>query len=265
MTRDTRRPWPLFASIALFLGSIVVSAPIWGQDTSTSSRLPNGEATVRTQVQSGVVVYVSGNNLVVKADDGQVRDFTVPDSTTFNVDGKDLTVHDLTPGMRLTRTTTTTSTPELVRKVRTITGKVWFVSPPSTLILSFPDGRPNKQYNVPSGTTFDVNGQKTDLFGLKKGMEVSATVITESPEIVQNTSHTISGTAPPPPPPPPTPPIVGVLLIERVAPTPAPAPAPAPKEMAQATLPKTGSPLPLIGLMGVMFLAASLGIRRVIR
>lgn len=261
MRRDTRRPWTLFASIAVFLGSILVSAPIWAQDTSTSSRLPNGEPTVRTEVKSGEVVYVSGNDLVVKGDDGEVRNFMVPDSTTFNVDGRNLTVHELTPGMRLTRTITTTTTPELVRKVRTISGKVWLVHPPSTLILSFPDGSPNKQYNVPSGTTFDVNGKQTDLFGLKKGMEVSATVITESPEIVQNSSRSISGTAPPPPPPPPTPPVVGVLLIERVV----PAPAPTSSEAAPATLPKTGSSFPLIGLMGVMFLAASLGIRRLIR
>lgn len=262
MRRDARRTWTLLPLMAVVLSCIFVSAPIWAQDTSTSSRLPNGEPTVQTEVKSGEVIYVSGNDLVVKGDDGAVRNFMVPDSTTFNVDGKNLTVHELTPGMRLTRTITTTTTPELVRKVRTISGKVWLVNPPSTLILSFPNGSPNKQYNVPSGTTFDVNGKQMDLFGLKKGMVVSATVITESPEIVQTSSRALSGTAPPPPPPPPaTPPVVGVLLIERVA----PAPAPEPKEMAQATLPKTGSPLPLIGLMGVIFLAASLGLRRMIR
>lgn len=225
------------------------------QDTSTTS-VQAGQATVTTEVKHGEVVYVSGNDLVVKADDGQVKHFVVADTTTFNVDGKDLTVHDLKPGMKLTRTITTTSTPKTVRTVRTIKGKVWYVNAPSTVILTLPDNT-NKQYKVPEGTMFSVDGEMKSVFHLKKGMLISATVITESPEVVQGSTRTLSGVAPPPPPAPVTPAPVGVLLIE----VPAPAPAPAPTQVAQNTLPKTGSVFPLIGLLGMLCLSASLGLR----
>jgi len=65
--------------------------------------------------------------------------------------------------------------------------------------------------------------------------------------------HTkLAGTMPPPPPPPP-PVDVPILVAEN---TPPPAPAAAPAE-----LPKTGSILPLIGLLGGLSLLSSLGLK----
>jgi hypothetical protein len=219
------------------------------QDTSTTN-VQSGQPTVTTEVKSGEVVYASGNDLVVKVDDGQVKHFTVPESTTFNVDGKNLTVHDLKPGMRLTRTITTTSTPKTVQTVRTIKGKVWYVNAPKTVILTLPDNT-NKQYKVPEGTMFNVDGQMQSVFHLRKGMQVSATVITDTPEVVENSARAISGQAPPPPPETPQP--VGALLIEE--------PAPPPAQVAENTLPKTGSVLPLIAVLGLLFVCASFGLR----
>jgi LPXTG-motif cell wall-anchored protein len=226
------------------------------QDTTTSMT-STGKATVTTEVKSATVVYVSGNDLVVKADDGTVKHFVVPDDRKITVDGKELTVRDLQPGMRLTRTITTTTVPQTVQTVRTIQGKVWYVNPPHGLILSLPEG--NKSYKVPDGAMFDVNGKKQSIFHVKKGMVISATIITDTPQTVVNSTRTVADVAPPPAPAPPTPPIVGVLLIERA---PAPAPAPQPEEVAQASLPKTGSSLPLIGLLGLLSLAFAAGMRK---
>jgi len=100
------------------------------QDTSVKMVNPSGQATVSTDVKSGEVVYVAGDDLVVKMDDGSVKHFTVPEDFKFDVDGKSLTVHELTPGMKLTRTITTTTQPTTVKTVRTIKGKVWHVNPP---------------------------------------------------------------------------------------------------------------------------------------
>jgi LPXTG-motif cell wall-anchored protein len=61
----------------------------------------------------------------------------------------------------------------------------------------------------------------------------------------------VSGTMPPPPPAPPV--DVPILIAEN---TPPPAPAAAPAE-----LPKTGSILPLIGLLGGLSLLSSLGLK----
>jgi hypothetical protein len=240
--------------LGISLAGALMLATAWAQDTTNSST-SSGQATVNTEVKSAEVVYVSGNDLVVKTDDGQVKHFVVPDTTTVTVDDKQLTVHDLQPGMRITRTITTTTVPKTITTVRTIKGKVWYVNPPLSVILTLPDGT-NKQYKVPKGQLFEMNGEKHDVFELKKGMTVSATVLTETPEIVAKSSRSLTGT----PPPPPTPPAEAVLLIEEPTTPHADAPAPAP-QVAQATLPKTASNIPLIGLLGLLCLAMSLGLR----
>ncbi len=242
--------------VALILGFALLPRIANAQDTSTTT-VHSGQPTIKTEVTSGEVLYVSGNVLIVRVDDGQVKQFTVPQAATFNVDGKNLTVQDLKPGMKLTRTITTTSTPRTVQTIRTIKGKVWHVNAPKSVILTLPDNT-NKKYNVPEGTMFTVDGQSQSVFHLRKGMEISATVVTDSPEVVETSSRVINGEAPPPPPPPPeTPAAVGVILIE----APAPAAPPEPAQVAENTLPKTGSVIPLIGLIGLLSICASLGLR----
>ena len=259
--------WLLAGAATCAMCSVLVA-----QDRITTSEV-RGQTSVTTQVERGEVVYISGNDLVVKLENGEVKHFTVPDGATANVDGKQLTVRDLKPGMKLQRTITTTTTPKTVTTVRTIEGKVFSVIPPLTVILSFPDGSPNKQYQIPKDQTFMVDGQKKTAFDLKPGMPISATAVTSGPVSETNVTRTVTGTAPAPPPRPATPPPTQVLLIEvpvpvpvpvaaaaRPAPAPAPAPARAP-EPAPTQLPKTGSPLPLIGLLGVLLIGASLGLR----
>ena len=86
-------------------------------------------------------------------------------------------------------------------------------------------------------------------------MNISATVVTETPMQVANQTREVTGSAPPPPPlPPPQPAVRTVLLIE----VPTRAPAPAPEQTAKATLPKTASEFPLIGLVGLLLLTAGL-------
>jgi hypothetical protein len=232
------------------------------QDTSVKTVNPSGQTKVTTDVKSGEVVYVSGNELVAKMDDGSVKHFTIPEDFKFNVDGKNLSVHELTPGMKLTRTITTTTQPKTVTTVRTIKGKVWHVNAPSSVILTLDDGT-NKQYKVPRGQKFETNGESRDVFSLRKGMEITATVITETPVVTQASARSVSGSAPPPPEPAPeTPPVVGALLIEMPAPAEAaPSEAPAQNEVAEARLPKTASSAPLLAFLGIMCVVASLTVK----
>lgn len=246
------------------------------QDT-TKTQSVAGTPTSTTSVERGEVIYASGNDLVVKMDTGEFRHVNVPDSARATVDGKELSVHDLKPGMKLQRTITTTTTPKTVTSIRTIQGTVWAVNAPSTVILSFPDG-PNKSYNVPKDQKFVIDGKPYSAFELKKGMKISATVVSEATENSVAQTRNVTGTAPaaappPPPPPPPTPvPYVGVLLIEVRAPATPPPPPPtgltatpstraAAAEPAPKALPKTASTLPLVGLLGLLLCTASLGIR----
>ena len=101
------------------------------QVKTETSVTPAGPATTTVSVEHGTVVYVSGNNLVVRADDGTLRHFNnIPDTTTVTVDGKQLNVHQLTPGMTLERQTISTSTPRRITTIKTVTGTVWHVDPP---------------------------------------------------------------------------------------------------------------------------------------
>jgi len=239
--------------LLIFAFAVMMAAQV---ETSTKTTTA-GKAAVQTQVEKGEVVLVQGNDLVVKMADGTIRHFNnVPESARATVDGKQLGIHDLKPGMKLQKTVTTTTTPKVITTTQSVTGTVWNVTPPNSVILTLEDGK-NQRFKIPKGQKFMVNGQETDAFGLKKGMTVTATKVVEQPlEVVQQQAK-LSGTMPPPPPPPPAdqPVLVAVIEVETAPAAPEAAPAP-------AALPKTGSILPLIGLLGTLSLAGSAGLRK---
>jgi LPXTG-motif cell wall-anchored protein len=217
----------------------------------TSTSTEHLGSTQEVKVVNAVVVTVDGNNVVVKMEDGSIRHLeNVPESARATVDGREIGVHELKPGMHLSKTITTTSTPKVITTTQTVTGKVWHVNPPQSVILTLDDGT-NQQFKIPKGQKFMVNGQETDAWGLKKGMKVSATKIVEEPITVVEQRTKLAGHAAPPPPAPAA---DQPILIAVATPAPA-APAAAP-EAAPAALPKTGSDLPLIGLFGMLLLAA---------
>ena len=237
-------------SLCLLLSALMAA------QVQTESTTSKGQPTVQTKVERGEVVAVSGNDLVVKMEDGQIRDFpNVPESAKITVNGQQLSVHDLKPGMKLERTITTTNTPQTVTTVKTVTGTVWQVMPPNSVILTLEDGT-NEQFRIPQGQKFNINGQELDAFHLKKGMKVSATKIVTTPKTVVTQERKVTGEMPPPPPPP-TEAIQGPLLI--VVETRQPAQVAQAKPPAQAKpapqkLPQTASELPLIGFIGTLVL-----------
>jgi LPXTG-motif cell wall-anchored protein len=252
-TNWTRASLVLLVAVLCVAFTLSMSAQVQTKTTTTS-----GAASVTTHVEKGEIVFVSGNSVVVKMADGTLRHFdNVPESARVTVDGQQLGVHDLKVGMKVQKTITTTTTPETITTVKSVTGKVWFVNPPSTVILTMEDGK-NQEFKIPNGQKFNVDGQMVDAWGLKKGMTVNATKVVEAPATVIAQHAKLTGEMPPPPPPAP-PADVPILVVEEVVvPTQvAQAPAPAP------VLPKTGSELPLVGLLGLLSLASSLGLRTV--
>ncbi len=230
------------------------SLPTAAQVKSTET-VEHGAPAHQVTVERGEIVYLSGNDMVVKMEDGSLRDFfNVPDSVTVNVDGQHLNVHQLKPGMKVERQTITTSTPRMITKVETVTGKVWHVSPPNSVTLTLEDNT-NQTFKIPKGQKFTINGEETDAFKLKKGMVVSAQKVTETPETVVTHQVKRTGTMPPAPPPPKQ--DVPVLIV-MAAPTPAPAAEEAMAEPAPKKLPKTASTLPLVGALGVLFCGLAL-------
>ncbi len=228
------------------------------QTTTTEKK---GTPTQQVKVERGEVVYISGNDVVFKGASGEIRHVTVPEGATAIVDGKTITLKDLRPGMILEKTITTTTTPKTVQTVRSGTGTVLNVMPPNYATVRFEDGDVQR-YKIPKGTKFTIGGEQKTAFDLKPGMKITATRIVTVPINEVTEQKRVTGTAPPPPP---TPPIEGALLIQEppkpvpqvaAAPAPVPAPEPAPQK-----LPKTGSLVPLAGLLGLLFSGASLGMR----
>jgi len=241
---------------------ILVSSPLraTAQDT-TSTRVQPGTPTLETSVRNAQVVYVEGNDLVLKLEDGKVEHLRVPDSDVFTIDGRNVGVGDLKPGTRITQTITTTTTPHYVNSVRTIKGKVWHVNAPSSVIVSLPDGK-NHIFRVPSHAKFFVNGQPREVRDLRTGMSFEATIVTDDSHTVVSQNKTVVGEAPPPP----LPRLVGVMLFPALTAELSPEAMPvgtvtAEHAWAQATLPQTASPLPLMGLFGLIAIALFLGLR----
>ena len=165
---------------------------------------------VETRVENGEVVYVEGNDLVVKLTDGAVKQFEIPDGNRFTVDGKDVSVRELKPGMKLTATITTAVAPRWVDTVEvTEIGTVW-KAVGNNLIIKTPEGE-NKMYRVPSGGKITLGGQERTLDQLHEGDKLTATVVrTRAPLTAGNAAAPVLKA-------PPTPAQVGVLLIDEGA------------------------------------------------
>jgi hypothetical protein len=247
--------WIKTGSVLAVATICIVFAPSSIAQVQTQTTTTQGAATKQVTVEHAVVLLVEGNDLLLKMDDGSIRHIpNVPESRKIDVDGRQLGIHDLKPGMKLQHTLTVTTTPQVVTTVQSVTGKVWHVTPPNSVILTLEDGT-NQSFKIPKDQKFNVNGEMVDAFALKKGMVVTATKIVEVPETVVAHERAVTGTMPPPPPAPPADVPILVVMAE---PTPAPA-----TETAAATekLPKTASDLPLIGLLGVLCISASLGVK----
>jgi RNase P/RNase MRP subunit p29 len=252
----SNRPRSKVLSTLVAAGIVVLAITLtMNAQVKTQTEVLHHRATQVVNVERGEVVLVEGNDLIVKMEDGEIRHFpNVPDGITVKVDGKDLTIHDLKPGMKLERVTVTSTTPRMITTVQTVTGKVWHISPPNTVILTLEDGT-NQSFKIPKGQKFTVDGQQVDAWGVKKGMRISATKIVETPETVVSQEVRRTGSLPPPPPAPPA---DAPILIAEAAPVPAELAA---AEPAPVSLPKTGSFLPLIGLLGLLSSGASFGLR----
>jgi len=240
---------------------IAFSLPSIAQVQTTKTET-HGEATRDVTVERGEIVYINGNSVVIKMEDGTLREFdNVPESVTFMVDGQPVNINNARVGMKLEKQTVRTTRPKVVTTVETVTGKVWHVSPPSRVILTLENGQ-NQQFTIPKGQKFTIDGRETDAFGLKKGMKVSAQRITEVPETVVAHEVERTGSAPPKPQVP----TQGVpILIVAAQPTPpvetaeaAPKKSPTTGEAAPKKLPTTASNLPVIGLLGALFCGLSL-------
>jgi hypothetical protein len=248
----------LFISFALLFVAFGTMS-IFAQDvkhppTTAATGFPE-HVVHQTKVKNAEVIHVSGHQIVVELENGGFELLNLPKDFLFDIDGRHLTVHQLEPGMKLSQEIHTVTTPQEVTSVRTIEGTVWHVAGPH-VILSFPNGE-NKSYTAREGTVFKINGEDKTVFDLRKGMKISATIVTVEPQTLVSTHTVVTGQAPPKPEVA----FEGPLLIERVPEEPAIAKTTEPAAPVTEELPKTASYLPLIGLLGLLLLACYAGLK----
>lgn len=228
----------------------------------TVEQKQTGPAQITVDTRDTTVAYVEGNHLVVRLTDGSLEAIRIPEGEQFNIDGQKMSLNELKPGMILTDEVYTTTKPVVVKTVEITDGTVWNAGGRRLIIRT----KENKlvDYTIPEWATVTVNGEDLPLHQLRRGQRITATIITEEPMTVSDRelrSHGHYGTA------------ERKKSATAVKPMPAPT-APAaevaksvpPTELqptAETTeeLPETASQLPLTGLLGLLAIAMSLGVR----
>jgi len=121
------------------------------------------------------VVYVSGNDLLIKATDGRLLNYSVPAGYQFTIASGKVVLKDLKAGAVLTGPVATGSEPLVIGHIAAVKAKVYVARPPDTVTLILSDG--SQDFVVPTGTMFAVNGASVPLSGLKRNDEVEVTLL----------------------------------------------------------------------------------------
>jgi len=170
MKSRQRASWPILSAIAM---TLLFAGAATAQVTSAAQT---------SEVIKFEVISVDGNTLVVRDQTG-AREVTVPDDYRFVVNGKPMSVHELTPGMKGTAQVTTTT---IVRPVYVTTIKKGTVVKRvrDTVYVKTEDGSTRKFTKSEleqRGIQIIMDGKPVRLADLKGGDKLTATIITSAP------------------------------------------------------------------------------------
>ena len=215
------------------------------------------QTVVKSEIKSGLVIGKTDHSVIVKGDDGVVREYQVPAGKTAMIDGKETGLADLKIGTTVSAVFNTVEKPVEVKSTTIKNGEVVRVQG-ANLVTKEADGF--HTYVVPKGFKFNVDGKETGIENLGPGMKLNATIVHTSTKMETEVQRGKAvGSAPAAPAPAP------VAAAPAPAPAPVVAPAPAPAAPAapakKKKLPKTASPMPLVGLLGGLSVAAGAGLR----
>lgn len=235
--------------------------------TSLAGNTVLAQTTTGTEVKQFEIVSVDGNTVVVRGENGAAQEITVPADFRLTVDGKPVSVAELKPGMKGTAriTTTTVVTPVTITEVKK--GRVLKVAG-NSIIVRTEEG--NRMFTEDEVTKRGVringrDGKPIRFTDLREGYELSATIVTQKPPQVmtqREVDAAMSSAAPPASGATP-----GQAAARGGAPAAGSGQAAAAgtgggasggaSSAARKQLPKTASQLPLLNLVGVVFLAGA--------
>jgi len=182
-------------SIVVVAGSLLaLPASVSAQETTTTTVKPKAGAGALT-IDTAQVIYVSGDDAVLKMPDGSLRLFELAPGTSLSIDGKPASPSDLKSGMTIAHAKLRTRMQSDVTTVTEVSGTVLAKSG-RNLTVRLEDGT-SKIYQVPYHATFNVNGQDTSYENITKGMKISATAVkTEGITSQTNKSAVVAQTPP---------------------------------------------------------------------
>ena len=222
------------------------------------------QTTTSSQTKAFEVIAVNGNTLDVKLPEG-TRELTVPEDFRFTVNGQQLSVHELKPGMKgtATITTKTTVTPVTVTEVKN--GTVMQRSGSSIIVRTdegikmFNQGELDKR-----GVKLLKDGQAAQLTDFREGDRLSATIITSRPPKVMTEQQVNATLAAAAKPAAGSAPAAATRAPSSSASTPSGSSGSSPTATSGSggakTLPKTASSWPLLALASMLFLAVGLSL-----
>ncbi len=137
--------------------------------------------TTTTETKKFEVIAVDGNQLVVKLPEG-TKELTVPEDFRFDINGQQMSVHELKPGMSGTATITTKTTMKPVTVTEVKNGEVMQASGSMIMVKTdegfknFTEGELEKR-----GVRIMKDGQPVAITDLHKGDMLTAVIITSKP------------------------------------------------------------------------------------
>ncbi len=226
----------IHSNVAVCLLSLALSPVALAQGTTTT------ESTVVThQVRGGEVEAVYGNKVLFKETDG-VHEYTIPEGFKFDLDGKAIGIDQLQPGMKVSAVITDKVTTRNVKLTSVRSEKVLQIAPGGIVVENAKGEFRTYNFKDPAGNDvrFIRDHKDVSLRNVKLGEKLTGTLVTTLPaqQIATRDIH-----------------------AKAVAP-----PRPEPVEVAAATppaLPRTASPLPLVGLLSALSAGIALTLRRV--
>jgi hypothetical protein len=203
LTRSLAHSLTMLLLVGIPFGSLSLAA---AQQTTTTSTQPQG-IRKSIEIETAHVIYVSGDNVVLKNSDGSLQLLAMAPGTTIPVDGKPVATGDLKPGTQISHVHVNSVQQSTVTEATQIDGIVLRVLMPNSVILRLGDGTVNR-YTVPSHATFHAeDGREIPASALRRGMRVLATVVRTSEMDTHSRQTTVSGSTID------TPPQSGTLLI----------------------------------------------------
>ena len=206
----------------------------------TSGKTATESTAVSTQTISGVVETVAGNKVVLRQADG-LHEYNLPDGFVFQLDGRNVGVSEIKPGMTVNAVVTDKVTTRQVTLTRIESGTVAQVAPGGIVLKDQSGNLKSYNFKDPAGNDiyFARDGKEVPLRNVKVGDRLSGTFVTTlPPQKISQRSAVAKATEP--------------------------SAAPEPAVVAAATphkLPKTASPLPLIGLLAALSAGIALTLR----